>query len=74
MSFTGARCTEIFKDFVRPDNDTPRQVALLLTIYVHDLYLRAGKGKGDKMTLGLVGQGDEGKDLGLVHPYSDRDV
>lgn len=53
------RCTEIFRDLIHLDSDTPRQVARPLTIYVRDLYLRGRRGMEDKMILSPVNQGDE---------------
>lgn len=47
-----AMCVDQFKDFISSNSSTPRQVALSLPIYVRDMYLRAGRGTGDKMTLG----------------------
>lgn len=47
-----ARCVAQFKDFTG-SNSFSRQVTLPLPIYVRDLYLRADRGIGDKMTLGL---------------------
>lgn len=41
-----ARCTEAFEDFTRPNSKIPRQVTLLIDIYVRDHYLRANRSLG----------------------------
>lgn len=58
-----ARCTELFKEFVHPNNPIPRQVPVPDLIRVRDLYLCESRHVGgEKMTMGSRNAEDETSD------------